>query len=222
VYTPSPTWSGIFTKAFALVAARVPAFRTSYLTFPWPRFYEHFTIIVTLNIDRQFADERVVLYAHIVSPENLTSWEIDAIIQDQQRQPEDNIPSYCHAVRLSRIPWPFRRLLWWAATNFLGPIRCQFFGTFVVSSLGSQGAGITHLVPLLTSQLHYGMFDSPGGLEVRLSFDHRVLDGAVAAQGIADLEGFLIGAMVCEYIQSAGNWVTKESMMRPTEQSTCK
>src|ERR1043166_1797802 len=160
--TPAPTWSAIFTKAFALVAARTPPLRTSYLTFPCPRFYEHATSIATLNIDRQLADERVVLYAHIPSPEQLTLAEIDAIIHDHQYQPPANIVSYRRARRLSRVPWPWRRMLWWAALNVLGPARCHYFGTFGITSLGSEGAGITHLVPLLTSQLHYGMFAPTG------------------------------------------------------------
>ena len=203
VCTPPPTWSAIFTRAYALVAARTPELRMSYLTFPWPRFYEHSTSIATLNIDRQFADERVVLYAHITSPENRTLADIDAIIHEHQQEPAENIPSYRHAVRLSRVPSPFRRMLWWAALNIRGPVRCRYFGTFGVTSLGSQGAGITHLVPLLTSQLHYGMFDPAGGLEMRLSFDHRVLDGVTAARGLADLESVLLGEILQECIESA-------------------
>ena len=121
----------------------------------------------------------------------------------------ENIPSYRRAVRLSRVPWPFRRLLWWAALNVFGSVRCRYFGTFGITSLGSQGAGITHLVPLLTSQLHYGMFDPAGGLEMRLSFDHRVLDGATAARGLADLEGVLLGEMVRECTESAGNGLSR-------------
>lgn len=198
VCKPPPTWSAIFTKAFALVAARTPLLRTSYLTFPWPRFYEHAINIATLNVDRQLADERVVFYAHITSPENCTLRELDTVIHDHQQKPTENIQSYRRAVRLSRVPWPFRRLLWWAALNVLGPVRCRYFGTFGITSLGSQGAGITHLVPLLTSQLHYGMFDPTGGLAMRLSFDHRVLDGVTAAQALADLEGILLGEMVLE------------------------
>lgn len=203
--TPAPTWSAIFTKAYALVAARTPALRTSYLTFPWPRFYEHFTNIATINIDRQLADERVVLYAHIASPENRTLHDLDAIIHDHQQKPVWNIPSYRRAARLSRVPWPFRRWLWWAALNILGPVRCRYFGTFGITSVGSLGAGITHVLPLLTSQLHYGMIDPAGRLEMRLSFDHRVLDGATAARGLADLEEILLGEIVRECVQSSGN-----------------
>jgi hypothetical protein len=213
--TPTPTWSAIFTKAYALVAARTPPLRTSYLTFPWPRFYEHPVNIATLNIDRQVADERIVLYAHITSPETRTLRDLDAIIRDHQEEPAGSIPSYRRAVRLSRVPWPFRRLLWWAALNVRGEVRCRYFGTFGVTSLGSEGAGITHLVPLLTSQLHYGMFDPAGGLEMRLSFDHRVLDGVTAARALADLEGVLLGEILHECTGSAGNAALARTEVRP-------
>jgi hypothetical protein len=195
---PSPTWSAIFTKAYAQVAARIPALRTAYLRFPWARFYEHPCSVATLNVDRQLADERVVLYIHIDCPESLSLREIDAVVIEHQQAPVESIASYRSAVRLSRVPWPFRRMIWWAGLNILGPVRCHFFGTFGAASLGGQGAGMTHLVPLLTTQLHYGMFDPEGRLDMRLSFDHRVLDGAVAAGALAELEAVLLDAMVRE------------------------
>jgi hypothetical protein len=200
---PTPTWSSIFTKAYGLVAARTPALRTSYVTFPWARLYEHPANVATLNIDRQLATERVVLYAHVAGPEDLTLGEIDAVIRYHQQEPVANIPSYRRAVRLSRVPWPVRRWLWWAALNVSGPTRCRNFGTFAVSSVGSQGAGITHLLPLLTSQLHYGMIDAAGRLEMRLSFDHRVLDASTAAAALADLDAVLLGRIVDECLESA-------------------
>jgi hypothetical protein len=198
-----PTWSAIFTKAYARVAARTPLLRSSYLKFPWSRFYEHATNIATINIDRQLAQERVVLYAHISSPENRTLQDLDAIIHDHQEEPVDNISSYRRALLMSRIPWPFRRWLWWGALNVFGSIRCHNFGTFGITSLGSLGAGILHAVPLLTSQIHFGMFDSAGSVEMRLSFDHRVLDGATAAGALADLEEVLLGEMIHECTGSA-------------------
>ena len=116
-------------------------------------------------------------------------------------------------VRLSRVPWPFRRLLWWAALNVLGPVRCQNFGTFGITSLGALGAGITHLVPLLTSQIHYGLFDEAGGVEMRLSFDHRVLDGATAAGALAEMEGVLLGEITQECAEAARNGPVPQSVV---------
>jgi len=203
--TPPPTWSAIFARAYAAVAAITPPLRTSYLGFPWPRFYENAVNIATLNVDRQLAGERVILYAHVPSPESLTLQELDVIINAHRYDPVDSIRSYCSAYRLSRVPWPFRRLLWWAALNVFGSVRCDHFGTFGISTLGVLGAGITRLTPLLTTQLHYGMFDAAGGLDMRLSFDHRVLDGATAAVALADMEDVLRGEITRECTEAARN-----------------
>jgi hypothetical protein len=200
--TPPPAWSAIFTRAYALVAARTPLLRTCYLGFPWPRFYEHGTNAATLYVDRQLADERIVLTAQMCSPECCTLQELDAAIRQHQAEPPETLPCYRRAARLSRVPWPFRRLLWWGALNVLGPVRSHFFGTFALTSLGSQGAGVTYVAPLLTSQIHYGTFDAAGSVEMRLSFDHRVLDGATAAGALADMEGVLLSEITQECRES--------------------
>ena len=101
-------------------------------------------------------------------------------------------------MRLSGVPWPLRQLLWWGGLNVFGGMRSRHFGTFGLSSLGALGASLLHMVPLLTSTLHYGMFDTTGRLDVRLSFDHRVFDGATAARALAELEGVLLGPIVSE------------------------
>ena len=196
--TPPPSWSAIFIKAYSLVAARTPALRTSYMKFPWPKLYEHPINIATLNVDRQLAEERIVLQVHIPSPEMRSLFELDVLIDEYQNQPVENIPAYRTAVRLSMVPWPIRQMLWWGALNVFGSIRCHHFGTFNITSLCSQGSGILHVMTLLTSTLHYGMFDPTGGLEMRLSFDHRVLDGAAAARVLADLESVLVGEILNE------------------------
>jgi hypothetical protein len=201
--TAPPTWSAIFTKAFALVAQRTPSLRTSYLKFPWPRFYEHPINIATINVDRRLAEERIVIYAHIPSPERRTLQELDAIVHRHQNDPVASILSYRRAVRLSRVPWPFRRWVWWMGLNAFGSIRCHNFGTFGCSSLGSLGAGILHLAPLLTSTIHYGMFDPDGSISMRMSFDHRVFDGAAVAEVLADLENVLLGEILSECTGSA-------------------
>lgn len=199
--SPSPTWSAIFAKAFGKVAERTPALRTSYLKLPWPRFYEHASNIVTLNVDRQVEDERIVLYVHINNPEKQTLQELDEVIQTHRTGPLDQILSYKRALLMSRTPWPFRRLLWWLGLNLFGSIRAENFGTFSLTSLGAQGAGVIQVVPLLTSLIHYGMFDDAGRLDMRMSFDHRVLDGATAATALASLEVVLNQEILPELIQ---------------------
>jgi hypothetical protein len=114
------------------------------------------------------------------------------------------LPSYRHATRLARIPWPFRRLIWGAGLDMIGSARSHFFGTFGVTSLGAYGAGMLNLVPLLTSTIHYGMFNADGVLEMRLSFDHRVFDGATAAGALAEMEVVLSADIIAECRNLAG------------------
>ena len=193
-----PSWSAIFTKAYALVAARTPRLRTCYLSFPWPRLYENAVSVATVNVDRQLADERIVIHAYISAPETLSLPALDEILQHYKNEPVENLSSYMTGRRVSMIPWPLRRWAWWAALNILGPIRCHFFGTFGITSVCSFGSGILNLVPLLTSTLHYGMFDTAGRMAMRLAFDHRVIDAATAAQALADMEKVLLSEVLEE------------------------
>jgi hypothetical protein len=195
---PGPTWTSIFLKAYAIVSSRSPILRTAYLRFPWARFYEHPTTIAIGNVDRQLPHERIVLYAKIESPEKQSLAEIDAILRAHQEGPLESIDSYCNAVRLSWTPHLIRRFLWWGGLNVFGSLRCHHFGTFGISSLGARGAAIVQMIPLLTATLHPGLFEDDGRLLMRLSFDHRVLDGAAAAQSLVDLEAVLLGEVLEE------------------------
>jgi pyruvate/2-oxoglutarate dehydrogenase complex dihydrolipoamide acyltransferase (E2) component len=46
--------------------------------------------------------------------------------------------------------------------------------------------------------LHYGLFNEAGALHVRLTWDHRVMDGAVAARILVALERTLQGDILAE------------------------
>jgi hypothetical protein len=188
---PRPTWTAILTKAYAIVSARTPALRQSYMTVPWPRIYQHPRNMATLNISRRVGDENIVIYAHVRQPQNRTLSELDAIIRHHRDVPLEELKSFRRARRLGRLPRPLRRFVWWAGLNWFGRRRSHNFGTFGITSVAGHGAGILQLVPLLTSTLYYGLFDDAGALDMRLTFDHRVLDGATAADVLAQLEEVL-------------------------------
>jgi hypothetical protein len=196
--TPRPSWSAIFTKAFAMVAKESPELRQSYMSLPWPRIYEHPRNMATLNVDRKFGNERIVIYVHVRSPENRSLTELDGLVRYHKEEPLENISSFARSMKLARLPFPLRRLVWWLGLNLFGRRRCHNFGTFGLTSTAAYGAGILTLVPLLTSTVHYGLFDAHGSLDMRLSFDHRVLDGATAAQALADMENVLLNEILDE------------------------
>jgi hypothetical protein len=197
-----PSWTVLFTKAFGLLSRDYPELRRSYLKFPWPHLYEHPHAVVALNVERRLPTEDVVLFCLIRGPENRSLAELDALVRRHKGEPVETLRSYQRAASVSRIPWPLRRWFWWAALNVFGRRRCHNFGTFGVTSVASRGAGVLQLSPLLTSMLHYGLFDEQGRIEVRVSWDHRVLDGATVARILADMEFILNREIVRELTAS--------------------
>ncbi len=195
---PRPSWTALFVKAGALVARQVPELRQSYLPLPWPHFYEHHKSIATIPVERQWRDEKVVLLARIRSPENRSIGEIDAILNGYKNGPVEQIPSFRRDMRVARLPMPLRRFAMWVALYGRGSLRSHNYGTFSVASVAAHGAGMLHLVPFLTSTLHYGLLGDDGRLDMRLTIDHRVLDGAAAARILVALESVLAGEILDE------------------------
>ncbi len=200
---PRPMWSSMFLKAYAIVATRQPVLRRCYMSFPWAHYYEHPKSIGNINICRWVNDEEVVMQALITSPENRGLVELDATIRHHMEAPVEEFGSYRRVRRVSMLPWWMRRFLMWSTLNWIGRRRCHNFGTFGITSVAERGAGLLNLVPL-SNTLHYGMLDKNGGLEVRLAFDHRVMDGAPAADALAGLEAVLLGEILAEVKSLAG------------------
>jgi hypothetical protein len=193
-----PSWAVVFARAFSLVARDYPQLRRSYMKVPWPHLYEHPHSVVALNVERRLPAEDIVLFCLIRAPENRSLEELDALVRHHKEAPVEALRSYRRAVDVSRIPWPLRRWFMWASLNVFGRRRCHNFGTFSLTSVASRGAGLLHLLPILTSALHYGMFDEAGRIDVRITWDHRVMEGATAARALVDLEAVLNGQMVQE------------------------
>jgi hypothetical protein len=188
---PRPSWTALFVKASALVARQIPEMRQSYLPFPWPHFYEHHKNIATVPVERQWGDEKVVLLARVRSPENRSLGEIDAILSSYKDGPLEQIASFRRDLRVAMLPGPLRRFVMWTALYGLGSLRSHNYGTFSVASVAAHGAGMLHIVPFLTSTLHFGLLDDNGCLDMRLTIDHRVLDGAAAARALVAMESVL-------------------------------
>jgi len=203
---PHPAWCGLFARAFGMLGRDYPALRRCYLSCPWPHFYEHPHSVATLNVERQSPEEDVVLQMLVRCPENRSLADIDALVRRHKELPLDQLRVYRRSIALARTPWPLRRLVWWFSLNVRGRLRCHNFGTFGISSTASQGGGLLHIKPILTATLHYGLFDRDGSLDMRLSWDHRVFDGGMAARVLVDLEDVMnrvISAELCSLRRAA-------------------
>jgi len=188
---PRPGWCAIFTKALAFVAATRPELRRAYLTFPWPHLYEHPVSVASIAFERQLGDEDVVLFAPINNLENRGLAELDLKLRQCKETPIEKVPAFRRALKITALPRPLRRFLWWFGLNVWGRKRAHYMGTFGVSVYGSRGASSLHPLSPLTSVLNYGPISPDGAVNVRLIYDHRVLDGATVARVLDDLEKVL-------------------------------
>jgi hypothetical protein len=99
---------------------------------------------------------------------------------------------------VSLLPRPLRRFLWWYSLNIEGYFRSRQYGTFGVSVYASLGAASLHPLSPLTCVLNYGVIEENGEVDVRLVYDHRVLDGANVARALAAIEAALQGPILAE------------------------
>jgi hypothetical protein len=192
-----PPWTAIFAKGYALVAHDVPELRRVYLPFPWPHLYEYPVSVATIAVERDFAGERAVFGCLISDPMSLPLGEIGARIAHAAQAPIEEIPDFRRAMRGGRLPLPIRRSLMWLAFN-IGSQRGTYVGTFAIAELASLGADSPNPLSIWTAALTYGLLDSEGSIDVRLTVDHRVLDGAISARVLARLEDTLNGPIAQE------------------------
>ncbi len=192
-----PGWCAIFTKAYAIVCARRPELRRAYLSLPWPRLYESAGNIAAIAVERRLAGEESVLVAHLRDPQDRSLAAIEAWLRRCRQAAPEQIGSFRRIMQVTRLPRPLRRLAWLIGLNW-GRQRDRNFGTFGVSVTAGLGAAALGVRCPLTTILHYGVLEPNGALDVRLTFDHRVLDGGNVARALRDLEDTLHGEILAE------------------------
>lgn len=194
-----PSWSLLFMKAFGLVATEHPSLRRAWIGFPTPRLYEHPQSVCALAMEREYQGESGVFVGLFRAPECQSLAELQHWLDWYKETPLEELGFFRQALRISRLPRPIRRFLWWSTLEVSGFKRAKRFGTFGVSSYGALGAESLHPISPLTTTLTYGPIDpDTGRVSVKLIYDHRVLDGAQVARRLADIERTLRGAILDE------------------------
>src|SRR3954451_14062401 len=183
-----PSWAILFMKAYALVGANHPPLRRALLEFPWPRIYEHPWMNCALAIERSYLGEHGVFVGLFRAPEQQSIGQLQDALLWYKHQPLEKVGVYRLALRVSRAPTLVRRLLWWSTLNISGFKRAKRFGTFGLTSYGALGAESLHPISPLTTTLTFGPICDAGGVDVKLIYDHRVLDGAYIARRLRDIE----------------------------------
>lgn len=196
---PRISWAMLFLKAYALVARRRPVLRRAWVSWPWPHLVEWPSSVGMLAMHREWAGQPIVCWARFCHPEERSLVELQGHLQWYRTQPVE--VAFRRQVRFARFPLPLRRLIWWWNLQVAAAPRARRLGTFSISSLAAQGACNRGHPSILTTSLAYGPLDDAGRMVVTLLCDHRVLDGMLAAQVLAELEEVLCGAIRRELLE---------------------
>jgi hypothetical protein len=186
-----PAWTLMLVKAFAIVAARRPELRRAYLPLPWPHLWQADESVASVAVERDYQGEPAVFFGIIKSPDKKPLSLLAEKLEEWRTKPLTEVYRFRRLLTFSRLPLPVRRFLWWYATSWSGRVKARNFGTFGVSLTGPAGATATNLIGPLTTSLNCGVIQPDGTVDLRLHFDHRVMDGMPAARALAELEEVL-------------------------------
>lgn len=199
---PRPPWTTLFLKAFGIAAEAHPPLRRCHATLPWPRMLEVDHAVGCVVLERQHEGKSALSIARIPRCHALALPELARRLGQAKSAPAEDAGSFRLFRRFARLPWPLRRLLMRLAIATGGPV-VLYGGNFAISALGERGVNILDSVSVLPVFLSYGPIDAQGGVDVTLSFDHRVMDGGDGADALRGLEQALEGP-VAEELRTLG------------------
>jgi hypothetical protein len=193
----------MFTKGYALMAREFPEFRRAYVKLPWHHLYEYPQSNATIIVEREYRGEAGLFSISIKEPARQSLREIGQQLEYGSTAPVESIKDFRRTMTFARLPKPIRRALWWICLNW-GRQRGNYFGTFGVSVYSALNAESLHPLSPLTTLLNYGVMSSDGVLDVRIIYDHRVMNGATVARALARLEEILNSVILEEVRALAG------------------
>ena len=134
------SWPVLFMKAYGILAQEVPVFRQTWMSFPWPSIYQHDESVGMLAIQREYRGEQWLFWGRFVHPERTPLADLQRQLDVYQTAPVKQ--TFKRFLRLSSVPNPLRRFIWWCNMQLSGNTRSQRLGTFFLSTL----AGMTCLM----------------------------------------------------------------------------
>jgi hypothetical protein len=206
----SPSLTAIFAKSFALVATEIPELRRVYLQWPWPHLYEFADSMISIMQERQIDGDTGLLPMRFRTPDIVPLRKLTEWIRLGTEAPIETSKFYRSLLRVARCPVFIRRPLWWLFLN-IPRLRRHTLGTCGVSSVGQWQTELGTTRSPVPCLLSYGPIDSEGKVIVRLNFDHRIFDGALAARVLVRLEQVLNSSILNELRGLAGPAASAES-----------
>jgi chloramphenicol O-acetyltransferase len=167
----------------------------------WPRVARYDRVAVKLTMDSELDGHRIVLTAILPDADQASLDDIQRMVNRYRNGDAVHLPEFARVRLLHRIPWPIGPILFHVASSPLSR-RPSTLGTVAVTSLGHRPVDGFYSVGGTTVTIGVGQVtDRPvarGGqvtiapfMRLSLTFDHRVIDGAEAADVLADIKSAL-------------------------------
>ncbi|AGL15971.1 2-oxo acid dehydrogenase subunit E2 [Actinoplanes sp. N902-109] len=190
----------------ALVLSKHPEANAA-ITGRWrPRVQHHAGVHAKVAFDKTLDGRRVVLAAVLPDLNTASLDDIQRLLNHYRDGDPDHMPEFDGVRALQRLPVPLGSL---AFRGTVRPLhrRAERLGTVAVTSLGHSSVDSFHSVGGTTVTLGLGrVLEQPvavdGRVEVApvmrlsLAFDHRVIDGAEAADVLTEIKETLEGIAV--------------------------
>ena len=184
----APSWTAIFMKAYGLVARGCPELRRAFIPWPWKHLYEHPHTECSILVEREWQGENVVLGGKLRAPETRGLLEIHEYLRFLKDAPVWDVNYFRKSLRVGAYPAVLRRFVFWQSLYVSGAVRAKRFGTFMISSMGALGVEQMHPITPLTTYLTFGPITTAGEVEVKIIYDHRVMDGGTTSRILNALE----------------------------------
>ena len=201
---PKISWNVLVMKAFAAVGEYHPLLKQGFVSFPWGHLYEHHQSVGMMTMSRQYQGEERLLFARFNEPNNHTLVELQEQYDFFRKAPIEEIKQFQHQIKFAKFPSLVRRFAWWTLFNVWPVKRAFHMGTFGMSISGHRGAwGSKHLGPN-TATIGVDPMPRNGISRFLFTFDHRVIDGAPAAEIVGLTRHILNTAIRQELAKMAG------------------
>ena len=166
-----------------------------------PKVARYATVGGKVTLDKTLGGRRVVLSSVVPGLERSSLDDVQQHVDRLRDGDPESMPEFEAVRKLHRLPVPVGRTLFRLATRSFAH-RPELRGTVAVTSLGHRAVDSFHSVGGTTVTLGLGrIVDRPvvrdGAVAVApvmrlsLAFDHRVIDGAEAADVLSELKDFL-------------------------------
>ncbi len=191
------SWVSYLIHATGRTLAEYPAANAALRGGPLPRIARYDGVDVKLTLDKTLAGHRVVLAGLLRDAHTSGLDEIQAGVDHYRAADPDRAPEFAGVRKLDRLPLPVGELVFRLGVGSLTRRRA-LMGTVSVTSLGRGAVDAFHSVGGTTITLGAGrVVRRPVVREdavviapvqrLSLAFDHRVIDGALAAEVLTAL-----------------------------------